>query len=175
MKYLHTNDFILIIILAGMSQFSLTADIAGINQGSAINLENQIENAHILIKKLKTKYGTDKPQSPLNPILKQLAMISAATAVGAGTAYSVTDKIHDFGNRWDLFPMLQNFPFENLDHQIVAFICGLGTVGLGVGSITYLILIKLFQDPYVNTQELKDVVAELREIEKQIISAVQLQ
>lgn len=179
MKFLPNNVFILIFIFAGMSQFSLTADIAQMNQDRAENLEKSIEDARILIKKLKTKYtnstGTDKSQGHLNPIRKQLAMISAATAIGMGAAYAVTDKIHDCGNRLDLYPVLQNFFFENLDHRIVAFICGLGTLGLGVGSITYLILIKLFQDPYVSTQELKDVMAELKEIEAQIISAVDLQ
>ncbi len=174
MKFLRTNAFILIVILASMSQFSLTADIPQMNRASAQNLEDHIENARVLIKKLKTKYGTDKPQDTLNPILKQLAMISVATAVGVGTAYAATDKMHDFGNRMGFVPTMFNND-QNIDYQIIAFICGLGTVGLGIGSITYLSLMKLFQDPYVNTQELKDVIAEFKEIDTHIILAVDLQ
>lgn len=164
MKILRNSIFILIIILTSTPLFSLTADTNQINHGEKEDIETLTQEARALIKALGNKYidfvRTDESKSILNPMLKYLAMVPASVFIGAGVGLGAAACINSSPDR--------SVEFIDVAAKLLFF----AIITPCASGIIYFILMKLLQDPHVSTDSLKEVIAELRQIDSHISAAV---
>ncbi len=164
MKILRNGIFILIVIFTSNSLFSRAVDVDPMNHSEKEDIQILTQEAHALIKAFKTKYidfiRADESKSIAKPILKYLAMIPASVFIGAGVGFGATAFLDNLSE-----PSLE---FAILVAQLFSFVI----ITPCVSGIAYLILIKILQDPHVSKHKLKEAIAELRQIDGHISSAV---
>lgn len=163
MRILLNGFFMLIVMLTSTPLFSRAVDVDPMNHSEREDIQMLTQEARALIKALKTKYidfvRADESKSMLSPILKYLAMVPASMFIGAGVGLGIAACIQSSDRSVALAILIaQLYCFA------IATPCA--------STITYLILMKILQDPHVSTHKLKEAIAELRQIDGHISSAV---